>query len=85
MPDGFAEELDVDLNYFFNLISESQHDNENYYNSHKFNTNLAPNIANNDLSIFHMNLRSLNTGGDHFIAYLEILKFKFDITCFEID
>ena len=40
-----------------------------------------PSIANNDLSIFHLNIQSLNRVGDHLAAYLETLKVKFDIIC----
>ena len=63
------------------FVGESQHDNENYYNAHKCNTSLAHTIANNDLSIFHLKLRSLDTGGDILITCLETLKFNFDIVC----
>ena len=35
----------------------------------------------NDLSIFHLNVRSIRRNGDELVCYLETLKYSFDVIC----
>ena len=78
----YFSDIDIDLNYFDNLYN-GLHDNQQYFNSDLFNNkfhNDVPNLSNN-LSIMHVNIRSISANGDELVAYLETLILKFDIIC----
>ena len=76
------QQIDVDVNHYdlFDSLRDSL--NENRYDSDGFNQIIAEhNISNNkkDLSIIHVNIRSLARNGSYFMSYLETLKNNFEI------
>ena len=74
-------DIDADLNHFEELypcLNDSQI--EQYYSSDRFNSVFSSGSM-NDLSIIHLNIRSLGANGDILNAYLSLLKLNFDIVC----
>ena len=78
----YFSDIDIDLNYFDNLYN-GLHDNQQYFNSDLFNNKFHNDVSNlsNNLSIMHVNIRSISANGDELVAYLETLILKFDIIC----
>ena len=52
----------------------------NYYTTHEFNI-LYPQNDEQNFSVFHCNIRSINANGDDLINYLETINHKFDLIC----
>ena len=81
MQNDFFQDIDVDLNHFNelypNLIINSRNQ---YYNVDSFNDNFGMNDV-CDLSVFHLNIRSISRNGDSLITYLSCLKRSFDVIC----
>ena len=73
-------EVDIETNHFSELFPNLQQSiDEQYYTIDKFNGNFSAN--NNDLSIFHVNIRSLNASGDILSGFLSTLNRKFQVIC----
>ena len=73
-------EVNIDTNHFSELYPNLQQSiDEQYYTIDKFNRNFSAN--NNDLSIFHVNIRSLNANGDILSGFLSTLNRKFQVIC----
>ena len=80
----YFSDIDIDLNFFDNLYDGLQDgQSQQYFNSDLFNSKFNNNVhkLGNNLSIMHVNIRSISANGDELIAYLETLIFKFDIIC----
>ena len=62
-------DIDVETNHF-NAVYPNLFENQRnqYYTTDKFNDNFSFN--NRDLSIFHLNIRSLSKNGDNLDAFL---------------
>ena len=82
MTSSFFDDIDVDLNHFENLYPNLIHNRNNqYYDDDRFNSTLASNDCVRDLSVVHLNIRSINANGSDFITYLSLLNRKFDVVC----
>ena len=80
-PDRF-DEIDADLNHFEELYPELCHISNQYYDVEKFNDTFGVNgSVVNDLSVIHVNVRSLNANGNDLNVFLSLLNLKFDIVC----
>ena len=79
MDDPFHQ-IDADINHFELYPSINENSAKQYYTTEEFNLKFPSNNK-KDLSIFHINIRSLNKNGDELIAYLSLLKRDFDIIC----
>ena len=74
-------EIDADINHFDDIypcINESSM--KQYYTADEFNVKFSSNNT-KDLSVFHINIRSLNKHGDELAIYLESINRRFDIIC----
>ena len=79
--DNYFDNIDVDLNHFNELYPSLQTSRENqYFDSDKFNRVFFSD-GGRDLSLIHLNIRSIRANGDAFILYLSLLKRKFDVIC----
>ena len=68
-------DLDPDINHFQDAnLTESK-----YYSVQEFNHNFKPNSSN--LSVFHLNIRSMNQNGDDLNTFLSNLSINFDVIC----
>ena len=81
MSDIFHD-IDADVNHFglFDSLSDSL--NRNKYDSDEFNQIIAENnILNNnkDISIVHVNIRSITKNGTYFMSFLKTLRTNFDV------
>ena len=78
----FLNDIDADLNFFDsnneNLLNVSFTDA--YFDADKFNNSFQ--YENGSLNIIHINIRSMRKNIDNFVAFLETLKFKFQVLCF---
>ena len=73
--------LDADLNHFNLLYPGIGYSRENqYYDAQKFNQTFTG-YNSTELSIIHLNVRSLAANGLDFVTYLETLKLRFKIIC----
>ena len=73
------EAIDADLNHFDLLFPSFNNSNsEQYYDGTKFNQKFLS-TETNDLSLIHLNIRSLQRNGDVFLTFLSTLDLKFDI------
>ena len=75
------DEIDVDTNHFdilFPSIASSQ--NNQYYDIDSFNSSFSINGM-NDLSVIHLNIRSIAANGDRFAVFLSTLNLNFDVIC----
>ena len=77
------QDVDIDANFFSDNFIGFNHGRttDAIYDSNKFNNEFAHGFNNQDLSIIHLNIRSLPRNGNTFTAYLEMLKVKFKIIC----
>ena len=77
-------DIDIDVNFFDSNYEGLQYGRSecNYFNTTRFNEDNSLAINNKNLCAIHVNIRSLTSNGDTFIAYLDTLKLKFDIICF---
>ena len=77
-------DLDIDLNYF-NVVYGNHNSpfSGQYMNGGDFNE-LVSNLDSIDrgFSTIHVNIRSVYSNGDQFVAYLKTLNLKFDAVCF---
>ena len=75
------EDIDIELNHFNNIYPDI-HANQaiQYFTTETFQTQF-PNLKPCDLSIIHLNIRSIYANGSVFCSYLETLKSKFDVIC----
>ena len=76
MNDPFFD-IDVDSNHFSHYFRDT---NNQYYTSDRFNDSFNSDCS-RDLSIFHLNIRSIYRNGNDLIAYLSLLNRKFDVIC----
>ena len=76
------EVIDVEINHFNNAFPDVLN-NQNclYYNVETFNSEFNE-LNPTDLSIIHLNIRSLAANGDDFNSYLSMLNLHFDVICF---
>ena len=73
-------DIDPDINHYDNLNNFSITSAESkYFDSQEFNSNFKQNS--NDLSIVHVNARSMNQNGDDLVVFLGNLSVKFDVIC----
>ena len=77
------DNIDIDSNFLNDNYLGLDHGqtNDSFFDSEKFNRIYTGNHE-SDLKIIHLNIRSLPRNGDAFIAYLALLKHRFDIICF---
>ena len=77
------QDVDIDSNFFNDNFIGLNHGQtiDSVYDSKKFNNEFAHDFSNQDLSIIHLNIRSLPRNGNNFIAYLDMLKVNFKIIC----
>ena len=75
------ENIDIELNHFNNIYPDI-HANQaiQYFSTETFQTQF-PNLKPCDLSVIHLNIRSIHANGSVFCSYLETLKSKFDLIC----
>jgi len=78
--DDLFPDLDVDMNHFNELYPDSIEQRSEYYNSQKFNDEIEVTVS--DISVVHMNVRSLSCNIDEVLALFSSLRCKFDIICF---
>lgn len=73
-------DVDADINHFNQIFPDLNNANSPQY----FNTESINNLRcnGNDLSVFHLNIRSINAHLDETIAFLKSINFKFDALCF---
>lgn len=78
--DPLFADVDADVNHFNQLFPDLNNNNSHQY----FNAETINNLRCNskDLSIFHLNIRSINAHLDETIAFLESINFKFNALCF---
>ena len=84
MDNAFFTDIDVDLNDFENTsLSYLNSAGKNYFNCDQFNEDFKECISNSDnnLSVFHINIRSITANGDDLVSYLETLNIKYDVIC----
>ena len=76
------EDIDVEINHFNNAFPDVLN-NQNclYYNVETFNSKFND-LNQTDLSIIHLNIRSLAANGDDFNSYISMLNLNFDVICF---
>ena len=86
MSETFFNDIDFDLNHFnqfnnnFNNNFGNEYFNSDSFNNYIINENLQLNNFEN-LSLIHLNIRSIKANGDNFISYLETINLKFDLIC----
>ena len=82
MNPNFAD-IELDSNFFADNFASSSHgiSSDAYYDTAKFNSKFN-NMSLNDLSIIHVNIRSLPRNGITLLAYLRTLNHKFSLICF---
>ena len=74
-------ELDADINFFNEIYpSLSENKSNQYFTNISFN-NLMRHGNNRNLSVIHINIRSLNANGDTLVGYLSTLDHSFDAIC----
>ena len=74
--------MDAEINHFNNTFPDVfNNDNLSQYFTVKTFNNQFNDLNKIDLSILHLNIRSLAANGDDFISYIETLDVKFDIIC----
>ena len=79
--EGIFADIDPELNHFSQLYPELNSTyKSDYYDITKFNTILSKNSK--DLSLIHINIRSLFHKIDHLQALFDQLIVDFDIICF---
>ena len=66
-------DIDPDIHY---LSNSSNSMNSNYYNETTFNRTFSKNT---NLSIFHLNIRSVPSHFSELLAYLNVLNIEFNI------
>ena len=74
--DDFYSNIDPDINHYNTFMSSTSCE---FYSSDSF-IDKFPNDSNN-ISVFHINIRSMNSNGDDLSSFLSSLEFKFDIIC----
>ena len=75
------DDIDADIHHFDEIYpSVNESIQKQYYSADEFNSKFSPNCG-NDLSVFHINIRSLNKNGDELLVYLETINRKFDVIC----
>lgn len=74
-------EIDADLNHFNELYPELDSNKRSQYYDVSSLANLEP-TSSRDLSVMHLNIRSLNAHFDEFVALVQLLPIKFDVICF---
>ena len=81
MPNDLFTEIDIDINHFDEIFSNlSLGNTSQYYDNERFNNLFCVN-GERDLSVLHLNIRSMNKNGDCLITYLSLLNRKFDVLC----
>ena len=76
------QNIDADINHFNNAFPDVfNNDNSNQYFTVETFNNQFNHLNKTDLSILHLNIRSLAANGEDFISYIETLTVKFDIIC----
>ena len=81
MPNDFLSSIDIDVNHFNEVFPNLSLGNDNqYFDYCRFNDVFSMN-AGRDLSIMHLNIRSISRNGDCLISYLSLLNRKFDVIC----
>ena len=81
MPDDIFNEIDIDINHFDEIFPNlSLGDTSQYYDDVRFNDLFGVN-GGRDLSVLHLNIRSMSRNGDCLITHLSLLDRKFDILC----
>ena len=82
MNPNFAD-IELDSNFFADNFASSSHgiSSDAYYDAEKFNSKFNS-MSLNDLSIIHVNIRSLPRNGITLVAYLRTLNHKFSLICF---
>ena len=76
-------DIELDSNFFADNFFSSSHGlpTDLYYDACKFNSKFN-NLTKNDLSVIHVNIRSLPRNGTTLVAYLSTLNHKFSVICF---
>ncbi len=77
---GLLNEIDPD-NYFTEAVAQTNLFECKYYDEDSFIDNVHQ-LKYNSLSMFHLNIRSCNKNLPAIEAYLQTLKFTFDVTAF---
>ena len=73
--------IDIDVNHFNEVFPNLSLGNDNqYFDYCRFNDVFSMN-AGRDLSIMHLNIRSISRNGDCLISYLSLLNRNFDVIC----
>ena len=82
MSDLGFDDADADLNHFNRIFPDFNSDREcSYLTCSAFNDQFKTvNIDN--LSVIHINIRSLSANGDTFVSNLLTLNLNFDVICF---
>lgn len=82
VQNDYFNNIDADLNHFNELYPDLTTINRNqYYSDEKFNNVFGVSDDNRDLSVIHLNIRSMFKNGDAFITYLSLLNRTFDVIC----
>ena len=76
-------DIELDTNFFADNFFSSSHGltTDSYYDTSKFNSKFN-NLSLNDLSVIHVNIRSLPRNATTLVAYLSTLNCKFSVICF---
>ena len=77
------DDVDIDSNFVSDNFVGLNYGQviDSIYDSIKFNSEISQGYCDRDLSIMHINIRSLPRNGNNLVAYLELLKIKFNILC----
>jgi len=73
--------IDADVNHFNELYPQLETNSQSeYHDISKLNS--LDYLPNRDLSVIHLNCRSLNANYDEILALFDLVKIKFDVICF---
>ena len=77
------DDVDIDSNFFSDNFVGLNYGQaaDSIYDTNKFNNLISQDYCDQDLSIMHINIRSLPRNGNNLVAYLDLLKIKFNIVC----
>ena len=84
MPSEFIanSDIDADENHFHRIYPSILESNSvQYYDSNSFKA-LNSSASTKDLSVIHLNIRSIRANCDTFLSFLSSLNHKFDVICF---
>ena len=76
------DDIDIDQHFFENNYPSLNGDlRDQYYSIERFHNAFSSENPNRDLSVIHVNIRSIAKNGDALVTYLSSLKKRFNIIC----